>query len=131
MYLRVCTFTDRTEDDMVVVKGPTFVIGRAADCNLQLMHSTVSRHHCQLSEIGRFTTVRDMGSSNGTYLNGNLLRGVQVVRGGDKLSLGMVLLEVHDIPEVPHTEAESTELREVVQEPVELVGSGAYALSLV
>lgn len=131
MYLGVRTSTDRTEDEMVVAKGPAFVVGRADDCNLRLMHSTVSRHHCQLSEIGRFTTIRNLGSSNGTYLKGDLFRGEQVIRGGDKLSLGMVLLEVLDMSEVPHVGVESIRMREIVEEPVEFVASEAYALSLV
>ena len=131
MYLRVCTFVDRTAKETVVVKGPAFVVGRADDCDLQLMHSTVSRHHCQVSEIGKFTTVRDMGSSNGTYLNGDLLRGERVIRSGDKLSLGMVLLEVLDMLEVPRAVVELTEMREIAEEPAELAAPEAYALSYV
>lgn len=119
MYLRVRTFVDQAPEKTVSVEGPAFVVGRANDCDLQLMHATVSRRHCQMSEIGRFATVRDLGSSNGTYLNGELLRDEQVIRGGDQLSLGMVLLEVLDSPAVPHAEPESKEVRDDVPEPMD------------
>lgn len=131
MYLRVCTFVDQASDETVLVEGTVFVVGRANDCNLQVVHSTVSRHHCQMSEIGRFTTVRDLGSSNGTYLNGNLLRGEEVIRGGDQLSLGMVLLEVLDMPALPRDEAAPIEEREDVLDTIESGVSDSHVLSLV
>ena len=95
MYLRFnAPFDDG--DEYVDVQGVTFTIGRAADCDLQLMHPTVSRHHCELSSFGLLTTIRDLGSSNGTYLNGRLLMGEQVLRAEDRLMVGMVLLEALD-----------------------------------
>lgn len=96
MHLRVSPPLSKNGNEYVDVKGVTFTIGRAADCDLQLMHPTVSRHHCELSGFGPLTTIKDLGSSNGTYLNGRLLVGEQILRAEDRLMVGMVLLEALD-----------------------------------
>jgi predicted component of type VI protein secretion system len=53
------------------------VIGRADDCTVQLnggwQYQMVSRHHCQLDIEPTHVYVRDLGSLNGTYLNGRLV----------------------------------------------------------
>ena len=49
-------------------------IGRAHDCQLRFppdaRHMSVSRHHCRLDIDPPHVTVRDLGSRNGTYVNG-------------------------------------------------------------
>ncbi|MBX3402924.1 MAG: FHA domain-containing protein [Phycisphaeraceae bacterium] len=47
------------------------VIGRAADCDLRIAHSTVSRHHCALvrDDDGEWTA-HDLGSTHGTWFDG-------------------------------------------------------------
>jgi serine/threonine protein kinase len=53
----------------------TCIIGRANDCNIKLpddkYHETVSRYHCMLEISPPTIRVRDFGSRNGTYVNGN------------------------------------------------------------
>lgn len=46
------------------------VIGRAKDCNLQVLSNDVSRKHCQLVIGESSVAIRDLGSGNGTLLNG-------------------------------------------------------------
>ncbi len=50
------------------------VVGRARDCQIQLasdnLHMDVSRHHCLFDIDPPYIRVRDLGSLNGTYLNG-------------------------------------------------------------
>jgi hypothetical protein len=63
------------------------VIGRNPDCNFVLEHPSVSRHHCELRrEAGRWI-VADLGSSNGTRVNGWRVERA-TVGSGDELMLG-------------------------------------------
>ena len=48
----------------IVVDRPRFVIGRAADCDLQVCRSFVSRHHCELRSQDKHVTVHYLGSRN-------------------------------------------------------------------
>lgn len=96
MFLRIHIPCDPVPTEPAAVSIPTCVVGRAADCDLQLPHPTVSRRHCEISQCDENLTIRDLGSSNGTYLNGHLITHEQLLRNGDKLTLGMVFLEVLD-----------------------------------
>jgi len=71
-----------------------FVIGRGDDCDLPLADGTVSRHHAVLSSAGDRVTLRDQGSSNGTFVNGRRVRGEVELAAGDRLRLGRVRLSL-------------------------------------
>jgi pSer/pThr/pTyr-binding forkhead associated (FHA) protein len=51
------------------------VVGRSRDCSMMLpeWHNLVSRHHCLFDIDGPEITVRDLGSMNGTFVNGELI----------------------------------------------------------
>jgi hypothetical protein len=62
-------------------------IGRSGDCHLVLADDTVSRRHAELRAEGGRWLLRDLGSSNGTYVNGRRVLEAEV-RPGDLLHLG-------------------------------------------
>jgi pSer/pThr/pTyr-binding forkhead associated (FHA) protein len=66
------------------------LIGRAADCQIRLALPEISRKHCQLTFQDGQVLLRDLGSSNGTRLNGKPIRpGVDhVVEQGGVIELG-------------------------------------------
>jgi FHA domain/Domain of unknown function (DUF1707) len=67
--------------------GATLVIGRSSACQIVLGDDTVSRRHAELRfEDGRWL-LRDLGSSNGTYVNGRWVTEAEV-RAGDVIHLG-------------------------------------------
>jgi pSer/pThr/pTyr-binding forkhead associated (FHA) protein len=69
------------------------IVGRAAEGGLQLLDEKVSREHCIIEPAGPTGHVlRDLGSRNGTWLNGQLLRETTRLRPGDHLSLGESVL---------------------------------------
>ena len=73
-------------------------IGRAAEqCELVVPHPTVSRRHAKLSVAGEALQVEDLGSTNGTAVNGTPLKaGAPIaLHAGSKLRLGDVELIVH------------------------------------
>jgi pSer/pThr/pTyr-binding forkhead associated (FHA) protein len=55
--------------DIVVDRAPT-VVGRHPQCDVRLRSNRVSRRHCCLTEVDGDVLVRDLGSSNGTLING-------------------------------------------------------------
>jgi pSer/pThr/pTyr-binding forkhead associated (FHA) protein len=72
----------------IPIKEAEFLIGRGADCELRLPVADVSRHHCTI-RIGRDeATLTDLGSSNGTYVNGQRVRSQTVLHTGDVIRIG-------------------------------------------
>lgn len=69
-------------------------VGRHDDCAIRIKSSQVSRRHCEIFETGGKLTIRDLGSSNGTYVNGKRVLGQQALTAGDELTLGAVTLRV-------------------------------------
>jgi len=69
-------------------------IGRHDDCQIRIRSSQVSRRHCELFEEGNKLILRDVGSSNGTFVNGKRVLGQQTVKPGDVLTIGGVTLQV-------------------------------------
>ena len=72
-----------------------FLIGREIDCDLRLDDAQTSRHHAVLFLDGFGVRVRDLGSLNGTLLNGQRLTGTAHVRHGDRIRVGDTLLLLH------------------------------------
>jgi predicted component of type VI protein secretion system len=66
------------------------VIGRERGCAVRIPSAEVSRQHCVLRVRDGYVTVKDLQSSNGTQLNGEDVKGEQVVRPGDRLRVGPV-----------------------------------------
>ncbi|CAL9631889.1 FHA domain-containing protein [Streptomyces sp. enrichment culture] len=63
-------------------------IGRDPGSGLRLSHETVSRVHAELSRQGGMWVLRDLGSTNGTTVNGRRVIGAAVVREGDQIGFG-------------------------------------------
>jgi pSer/pThr/pTyr-binding forkhead associated (FHA) protein len=67
------------------------VVGRATDCAVVLDSNRVSRRHCEVAPDGEGCVLRDLGSSNGTRVNGVALgAGPRLLRDGDVLEAGGV-----------------------------------------
>lgn len=62
-----------------------FSIGRRADCELALRSRCVSGHHAELVAIGASLILRDLNSTNGTFVNGERLVGECAIDVGDRL----------------------------------------------
>jgi hypothetical protein len=83
-------------DDLMVATlppvepGETLSVGRAPDCDLVVDDPSVSKHHAALvwDARGKTVLVEDLGSSNGTHLNGERIKMKLGVRDGDTLSFG-------------------------------------------
>lgn len=70
------------------------VVGRHRECQLRIPSADVSRRHCILRIEAGELTVEDLGSMNGTHVNGERVVGVRTVQDGDKLEVGPVVFGV-------------------------------------
>jgi predicted component of type VI protein secretion system len=82
-------------------------IGRHDDCQIRIRSSQVSRRHCELFEEGGKLILRDLGSSNGTFVNGKRVLGQQTLEPGDVLTIGGVTLRVDLLRAAPKPAAAS------------------------
>ncbi|MBX7166718.1 MAG: FHA domain-containing protein [Pirellulales bacterium] len=89
--------------------GSKFIIGRAEDCHLRPNSDLVSRHHCAILCDEGFVVVREFGSKNGTYVNGNRIAGECELKTGDTLKVGPlefdVVVTASAVPAAPVTAA--------------------------
>tara|TARA_R110002111_G_scaffold168038_1_gene233823 strand:- start:89986 stop:91668 length:1683 start_codon:yes stop_codon:yes gene_type:complete len=67
------------------------VIGRHPDCQVQLDSNMVSRRHAQVVGEGQKFYVEDLGSGNGTFLNGKKIEGRTLLAHEDRLKVGPIL----------------------------------------
>ena len=86
--LRILDLPGRGIFDIDVANGG--LIGREAGVAIQIEHPTVSRQHAQLVLSGAQMVLIDMGSANGTRVNGVKITGPQTLREGDSVELGKV-----------------------------------------
>ena len=76
------------------VKKVTNVVGREGTCDVYVESSQVSRRHCLLQVTERGLLVKDLDSTNGTFVNGNPLTD-GYINEGDRLSLGTYGMTLH------------------------------------
>src|SRR5262245_33162618 len=79
----------------LTITQPEYLIGRGPDCDLRLPATEVSRHHCIIRLMAGEASVIDLGSSNGTFLNGQRVRSQAVLQSGDQLRVGDFTFHVH------------------------------------
>ncbi|MEO8798353.1 MAG: adenylate/guanylate cyclase domain-containing protein [Polyangiaceae bacterium] len=76
------------EGQQAIELRPVNSLGRHPNNTIQLLDKIVSKEHCILElRDGQFL-LRDLGSLNGTFVNGERVRGEQFLRHGDEISLG-------------------------------------------
>jgi len=76
------------------VPGAKFIIGRAEDCHLRPGSDLISRHHCAITVDDGYIALRDFGSKNGSYVNGQRVAGEIELKSGDMLKVGPLEFEV-------------------------------------
>src|SRR5580704_4737088 len=65
-------------------------VGRVEDNTFQIAQPSVSSHHCEVLLRGNEVVVKDLNSTNGTFINGQQVSGESVLKAGEVLRLGQV-----------------------------------------
>jgi len=65
-----------------------FVLGRGAECNLQLPSQHISKRHAELNSFGSTISLHDLGSTNGTLVNGKKIKEPVDLKSGDRIDIG-------------------------------------------
>ncbi|MBQ1338836.1 MAG: FHA domain-containing protein, partial [Thermoguttaceae bacterium] len=73
---------------------PQFMIGRAEDCHLKPRSELISRYHCTILSEDAYVAVRDLGSKNGVYVNGERIVGERELKNGDHIVIGPLEFEI-------------------------------------
>ena len=71
-----------------------FLIGREQDCHLRPNSELVSRHHCVFAVDDFSVHVSDLGSTNGTFVNDQRVRGEVLLNSGDRIRVGKLDFEL-------------------------------------
>ena len=73
---------------VIPVSLPQFIIGRDSKCHLRPASQTISKRHCELLTRDDRWFVRDLSSTNGTFVNEDQVTGEHELRDGDLLKVG-------------------------------------------
>jgi hypothetical protein len=75
------------------------VVGRAEDAQIRVGSTDVSRHHCELLPTAHGVLVNDLGSANGTLVNGEAISTEFLLAPGNTLTVGPMIFRL--LPKVP------------------------------
>jgi DNA-binding winged helix-turn-helix (wHTH) protein len=75
--------------EWMLSEGPN-LIGRDRDCGVRIESPALSRHHARIVIVNGAATIEDLGSKNGTHLNGRPVTGQVALKDTDEIQLGSV-----------------------------------------
>lgn len=76
---------------------PRLIVGREQDCQITLCDAAVSRHHCVFLKDEYAVRLRDLGSRNGTSLNGRRVQSEQILQSGDVVVVGQTKIRYLEV----------------------------------
>jgi len=88
-----------------IMRLPVFTIGRDPANQVHLDHPVVSRCHAKVKQTAQGHAIRDLGSSNGTFVNGQPLQGACPLQTGDVVQIGPFKLVYEPAGFSPYTPA--------------------------
>lgn len=107
--------------ELVALTGQRVTVGKASTNDVSLDHDpTVSRLHAILENHGSAWSIRDVGSRNGTFINGEKIDAERVLRSGDELRLGKCRLVFQQTRHAGDPVDEATIVPDVSQLPPRL-----------
>lgn len=88
---------------LYTLDGPESVIGRNPDLAVAIPDDTLSRRHARIQRLGKAFAINDLGSKNGTFVDGKRVQGTMALEDGCQISLGtrtVLHFRLHDAAEL-------------------------------
>ncbi len=92
MVVKLIVVSGKSAGRAIAVKRSKFLIGRAEECDIRPLSEEVSRRHCAIVVGPDAVWVEDLGSRNGTFVNGDRIQSKTQVDDGDALRVGSLEL---------------------------------------
>lgn len=92
--VELCVVGGKHAGQSIPLTKKKFLIGREQDCQLRPNSELVSRHHCIFTVDDFSVRLRDLGSTNGTSVNGERIRKETVLEAGDRVIVGNLEFEI-------------------------------------
>lgn len=106
-----------------LVTGDEVMIGRRPECGITVGSSRASRRHAVVRSLDDQVIVEDLGSTNGTFVNGQRITGSRPLEPGDRIVVGdtqVTYCLVDTAPPLPQVSADQTVI--ALDEPTETAG---------
>ena len=100
--------TGPTPGKVFPLEGPEIIIGRDNTCSMMINDTEVSRKHARLVWQSLGYVLEDLGSTNGTFFNGQQVNAPLILRGGESISLGENIVIVYESAADPNATVLST-----------------------
>ena len=95
MQVKLVVVSGRPQGKSLLFPAGAYMFGRGSECHVRPNSELVSRQHCQLLVDRDKASLRDLGSRNGTLLNGEAVTGERSLTEGDELQVGPLVFKVH------------------------------------
>jgi predicted component of type VI protein secretion system len=135
MKVQLIVVQGKSEGKTIPLSGPVFKIGRGETCHLRPNSERVSREHAEFSVTADSVTIRDLGSRNGTLVNGKALNRPVTLKDRDLVQVGPLTFTVSildapvvgaSVPSAPAERSSSAEPAPGAPEPwLDAPGAGS------
>jgi pSer/pThr/pTyr-binding forkhead associated (FHA) protein len=99
--VKLVVISGRPQGKSLLFPAGSYMFGRGIECHIRPNSELVSRQHCQLIVTEETAVLKDLGSRNGTLLNGEAVVGERPLKEGDHLQVGPLVFEIHVESAVP------------------------------
>ncbi len=120
MAINLIVLEGKHRGQRIALPRTQFVIGRDGSCHLRPVSSDVSKFHCAIAHQGERIVVRDLKSTNGTFLNGERITGTARALDGDVLDVGPLKFGFQVVAETGPRTSEESRLDWLMRSPNEL-----------
>ena len=94
MTVKLCVIQGKPAGKSLAFPTGEYYFGRGAECHVRPNSDWVSRQHCLLRVTGNAAFLKDLGSRNGTLVNGVLIGAEKQLFHGDRVQFGPLVFEV-------------------------------------